>query len=214
MRFGFRTNESTNCALVFTEAGTVGLDPITSARAPAFAMTLLLPFVWALGVADIPDLYQEHILPARRWRRGACPACGCDMRGHETENPAPIRGADGAASAQGAAGAMCPECGSPVVAPLPYRYSWATVLRFVMLVFFALVIGSTVAEASMLTDERRLERSTSVGEVGRGADGVPQAAPLAERVGDTQRRQGSYRPHPPVTPQLALFLANEPLPMR
>ena len=135
-------------------AGTVGFDVATTVQALLFAMILMLPFVWALGIADVPDLYQRYVRPARRWNRGACPACGYDLRGHGAT-----------LHEDGARGIIriCPECGGGLIAPEPYRYSWSTVRRFGILMVLAIVIGAGAGEAAMLYDEHRFADEARAG---------------------------------------------------
>jgi len=118
---------------------TVGFDAGSVLVSVLFAAVLMLPFVWAYGLADLPAEDIRHVRPKRRWKRGDCPACGYHLHG--------IRSA------------ACPECGDPVAEPEShYQFGWNTVRRFLILVGLSLLIGSAAGEISILQDEAAFRR--------------------------------------------------------
>ncbi|MHC4428769.1 MAG: hypothetical protein ACYS0D_09260 [Planctomycetota bacterium] len=102
-----------------------------------FALAMLIPLVWAVVLPDIPEIIRRQ-RARRRWTQGRCGSCG-----HL------VIKADGGA---------CPECGADRREPEPFRFSWATVRRFLALALGAWVLGSVAAESWIAYDERNFQR--------------------------------------------------------
>jgi len=121
----------------------VGTDAaaIAPAAAATFAMTAFI--VWLLPLADLPEILARHALPMRRFRRGACPACGHDR----TTLPG---------------GRRCPECGAAALRPSAWTPQWATVRRFAAILGLAWIVGVASGEAWTHLDERRFAGEASL----------------------------------------------------
>jgi hypothetical protein len=109
----------------------------TALLAGAFALVLMAPFVWAVGLPELPDVYVRHLRARRWWRQGRCPRCGYLVR-----DPG---------------GEACPECGRPAGPVEPYRFHPALVRRFIVLCAVAWMLGCATGEQWLLADERRFE---------------------------------------------------------
>ena len=72
---------------------------------PGFLVDTLFYAVPSWALLATPGLINRWLVGGRRKRRGACVACGYDLRG--------------LAAGQGGAGVVCPECGREVVAKTP-----------------------------------------------------------------------------------------------
>ena len=98
----------------------------TAGGSALFALAMLVPLAWAVAISDLPEIYRRG-RRHRRWEQGRCPGCGYPVR---------AGGGDGG----------CPECGTSMDEPRPYRFTWATIRRFAFLVAAAWVIGCGAAE--------------------------------------------------------------------
>lgn len=119
-------------------ARTFGFDVGVLLLGMVVTTVMMIPFVWVYWVVDLPDIWQRHLRPIRRWRSNRCPGCGY--------------------SRTGAASATCPECGVTWTEPTPYRVGWPTVKRFTIIVLIALTIGTAAGEMRILLDERAFLR--------------------------------------------------------
>jgi len=106
--------------------------------------------VWAVPLAEVPQIVFRHLLPQRRARRGRCPRCGYDRRDR-----------------------ACPECGFAGAAPGPWQIGWSTVRRFGAVLVVGYFLGVVVGEVWTSLDERRFAAES----VGRPAYVRPRAWP-------------------------------------
>lgn len=105
-----------------------------------FALAMLLPFVWAVFLPELPEYLDSVVRPRSKWRKGQCPHCGYDRL-----------------SLPPAAHA-CPECGGALVEPSPMRwFNLRSVRRFVAINIMAWIIGCATGEVWMELDERAFE---------------------------------------------------------
>lgn len=112
-----------------------GFDWRVTGLSIVFAILMLIPFVWAVGVPELPVLLM-HWRRRRRFARGHCPQCDYQITGV----------------------AICPECGRPAEAPPSYRLTMGAAVRFAIMNLAALIVGITVAETSFRVDEIRFVR--------------------------------------------------------
>lgn len=133
----------------------------------ALATLVAGAFVLPLAIlADLPDAFYCHWLPARRVARGSCPACGYDAK----HSPA----------------TDCPECHARLVPPPTYAVSWRTLARALALAAPAWLAGCTVGLAIALADEhaftvevdKRIARDASIELFTRKRYGVANFAHL------------------------------------
>ncbi|MBC22861.1 MAG: hypothetical protein CMJ32_02945 [Phycisphaerae bacterium] len=94
--------------------------------------------VWMIMFAELPELIHRHWIPTRRARRGLCPACGHDVS---------------------ATTSSCPECGHDGRTPGAYRFGWATIQRFSLMLLLGWLIGCVVGEWWSWRDESGFRRS-------------------------------------------------------
>lgn len=139
-------------------ARTFGFDLGVMLMGVVVTLVMMVPFVWVYWIVDLPDIWQRHLRPMRRWRANRCPACGY--------------------SRKGVASVICPECGVTWVEPTPYRVGWPTVRRFVLIVLIALTFGTAAGEMRILLDERAFlrEAEASPDGVAARARGWPNGA--------------------------------------
>ena len=116
-----------------------GFDPANTMVAVIFAVIMMVPFCWAFGIADLPQIYVDYWRPTHRWKRGRCPACGYDLQGSPTE--------------------QCSECGKDNQPPQQYSIGWSTIRRFILLVIVSTLIGCATAEATIVLDEYDFRRT-------------------------------------------------------
>ena len=90
-----------------------------------FALAMLVPLAVGMAGCDLPEIFRRSV-GHRRWAAGRCSECGYPVE----------------ASASDA----CPECGSAVREPAPYRFGWGTVRRFVILALVAWLVGCLAGE--------------------------------------------------------------------
>ncbi len=90
-----------------------------------FALAMLVPLAVGMAVPDLPEIFRRSV-GHRRWAAGRCSECAYPVE----------------ASASDA----CPECGSAVREPAPYRFGWGTVRRFVILALVAWLVGCLAGE--------------------------------------------------------------------
>lgn len=115
-----------------------GFEMRTALLGLGFSLVMLIPFVWVYWIADVPQIITRHVLPQRRWSKGKCPACGY--------------------SREGLTAATCPECGAALKPPTDYRFSLATIGRFLFVVAIAWLGGCCAAEGLALFDEHQFRR--------------------------------------------------------
>ena len=126
----------TTYALIRPLFGTVGFD-VTIVLKSMLAVGVLGIFVlWLAPMTQMPSIIHQHVTPARRFRRGACPGCGYP-------------------SADQIPAGQCPECGAAFLEPPEWRLRGGVVMSFLMLFATAVLVGTTVAETRLLVDERQ-----------------------------------------------------------
>ena len=133
-------------ALLGSVGGTFG----TIAKALLATAAMGAFIVWAVPLAEVPQIVFRHLLPQRRARRGRCPHCGYDRRDR-----------------------ACPECGFAGAAPGPWQLGWSTVRRFGVVLLVGFLLGAVTGEVWTSLDERRFAAES----VGRPAHVRPRAWP-------------------------------------
>jgi hypothetical protein len=116
---------------------TVGFRWTTIIVTSAWVLALMIPLAWAVGLPELPELYQ-WLHRQRRWKTGRCPRCGYDLRG--------------------GSGGTCPECAETTEKPEPYSFTWRTVVRFAAMIVLAWMLGSAAGESWTRYDERLFEQ--------------------------------------------------------
>ena len=106
-----------------------GFDLGTSILAAVFALAMLLPFVWIVGLPDLPD----YLRLRRRWRKDQCTQCGYQLRGGDHK--------------------ICSECGAIVRPPVKNLIQPATIRRFIVIVLAAWLAGAAGGETWIELDE-------------------------------------------------------------
>jgi hypothetical protein len=118
-----------------------GFDLGTSILACVFSLAMLLPFVWIVGLPDLPD----YLRLRRRWKRDQCTQCGYQLRGGNH--------------------LICSECGAIVRPPVNDLVQPATICRFALIVLAAWLAGAAGGETWIQLDEaaflREAEAATS-----------------------------------------------------
>lgn len=112
--------------------GEFGFSVGTFILSALFAAAMLIPLLWAVWLADLPEAIALR-RARKRFARHQCPSCGYPTSGSDSQT--------------------CPECGAALVEPPGYQWSWRTVRRFVVLNILAWVIGISAGEAWMSYDE-------------------------------------------------------------
>jgi hypothetical protein len=112
---------------------------------------MLLPFVWAVFLPDMPVFFAKHVRPRRRWSRGECAQCGYDRTSLPVDS------------------LVCPECGSVLQEPEGWVVSLGTVQRFIAINLLAWLLGCVAGESWMQRDERAFRREVQA----RSATGIP-----------------------------------------
>lgn len=113
-----------------TLAGPATADAGDMALAALFALSMLIPLVWAVTLPDLPEIY-TRVWRARRWfRQGRCTRCGYVL---EPSSPA-----------------RCPECGQMQTPPGEYAINARTIYRFIALNLAAWIIGCAVGECLII----------------------------------------------------------------
>ncbi len=100
-----------------------------------FGAAMLIPLVWAVTIADAPEICSRHIRGKRRWDRGDCPDCGYRRPEDAEDQP-------------------CTECGGVLRPPRVYALSRRTVSRYLAMNLVAWAIGGALAEVLVTLDER------------------------------------------------------------
>lgn len=119
-------------SLARTQQHGFGFDLNTAILSTLFALLMLLPLTPAIALSDLPEAY---IRAARRgrWSTGLCPSC---------RYPVAPSGGD-----------ICQECGTPMIEPDPYRFTWSMARRFAIFALIAWIAGSVASEGWLLADE-------------------------------------------------------------
>jgi hypothetical protein len=112
-----------------------------------FAFAMLIPLLWAVAFAELPEMWEMNVRRQRRWRRGFCPSCSYprnrDLQQHQGK---------------------CQECGELLVKPSHYQISLQAVKRFIMILVIGLILGVLVGETWLRIDEIAFQN-----EIGRQA---------------------------------------------
>ncbi len=109
---------------------------------------MLLPLAPAVALSDLPEVYSRTV-ERRRFKNGLCPACRYPVAPSGSE--------------------FCQECGTVMVEPEPYRFTWAMARRFVVFALIAWIAGSIASEGWLLADEATFRKETEAqAELGRG----------------------------------------------
>jgi hypothetical protein len=120
--------------LARTSGEMFGFDIGRFLLAAGFALVMLLPMCWAVAIAELPEMYTRHWRARHRWTHNRCPQCGY-LRTDETRIT------------------TCPECGSALVEPEPYKLDRRAIRRYVSVVLMAYVLGVATAEVWISVDE-------------------------------------------------------------
>lgn len=128
--------------LVRPLAGTFGFDPWTTIKSLGVVVILGGFVVCLLPLVDLPTIWFSHRRPIARARRGRCPGCGYPRSPLTT-------------------GELCPECGATDALPARWQISPQTLLRFVVLLLVAIILGSTLGECWLILDESSFRREAS-----------------------------------------------------
>ena len=101
-----------------------------------FAFAMLIPLLWAVAFAELPEMWDMNVRRQRRWRQGSCPSCSYPRNSDSPQD-------------QG----RCQECGDFLVKPSHYRLSLRAVKRFLVILVIGLILGVVSGETWLRTDE-------------------------------------------------------------
>ncbi|MBL9118972.1 MAG: hypothetical protein JNL80_03545 [Phycisphaerae bacterium] len=138
-----------------------GVGFSVSTMVECLAVTLVMAgfVVWLAPMSHFLEAWFLHRIPAKRARRGLCPACGHPL-------PGPIADGDGST-------ARCAECGGDFTLRRPFEFGWQGIRRFLAIAGVAYAIGTGCAIARIAADERAFVREYSL------SPGVPHYRPRA-----------------------------------
>ncbi len=120
--------------------GGFGMNLGTIVLAVLFSAAMLIPLFWVVCLADVPEMLLSQ-RAQRRFSNGQCPSCG-----YNCEN---------------ISSATCPECGTALLEPARYQWTWQTLRRYVVLNVIAMLIGVGFGESLLTFDELMFRREAS-----------------------------------------------------
>ena len=129
-------------ALVRPLFATFGFNAATTTKS-VVAVILLTAFVaWLFPLIDAPFVIFFDWRTRTRARKGRCTQCGYPRPSDDIDAP-------------------CSECGASGRLPAPWQPTLNTLARFALLLLFAIVLGSVLAEWQLLSDERLFQQQAS-----------------------------------------------------
>ena len=137
-------------SLARTQQHGFGFDLNTAILSVLFALLMLLPLAPAVALSDLPEVYSRTVR-RRRFRNGLCPAC---------RYPVAPSGGD-----------ICQECGTRMIQPDPYRFTWAMARRFAAFSLIAWIVGSIASEGLLVADETAFRKEAEA-EALKGRDSL------------------------------------------